>query len=356
MSYISEQLEYRNIPEVLKFKDGSKLTNKCDWEKRRAEMIEIIAENMFGSIPPAYPIETEETFFTDKRLGGKMVYTKYQMNVKTPNGTASFPFYQFMPKGKTNVPTFVHIAFPPSAPWSYCPVESILDRGYGVVLAYYTDITSDDGDFTTGIAPCFPREEYNVGKITLWAWAMQRIMDHVQTLDMVDKNKIIMIGHSRLGKTSLWTAANDTRFSYVCSNNAGCSGDAISRKKEGESVERIYTRFPYWFVPKYAEYGNNEDNMPFDQNFLLASIAPRKMCVGAAILDEWADPKSEYIACVTASPAYEFLGMDGFVCDDKCPEPGDSWQKGNISYHLRDYGHCLSLYDWNKYMDFIDTH
>lgn len=354
MGYIKEELERRRVPDVLTFADGTKLTDKNDWEKRRLEIVETIASNMFGHIPPAYPIETEQIAFTDRRLAGKMVYRKYILKAQTPDGEASFPFHEIMPKGKTNVPTFVHIAFKSDAPWSYCPIESIIDRGYGIVMVYYEDITSDDGDFTTGIASAFPRDKYDCSKISLWSWAISRIMDHVQTLDCVDKSKIAVIGHSRLGKTALWTGANDTRFNFVCANNSGCSGDAISRGKIGETVEKIYNRFPYWFVPKYGEYASNEDNMPFDQHFLIAASAPRKVITAAAVLDEWADPQSQFLSCSAASPVYELLGLKGFICEDRPTVPGDTYQEGCIAHHLREYGHCLSLYDWDKYMDYID--
>lgn len=333
MSYIAEELKKRNIPDVLTFKDGTKLTDRKDWEKRREEMLEIIAENMFGHIPPAYPIETEEIYSSEKDLGQKIYYKKLKIKINTPKGQVSFPVYQFLPKNKTNVPAFVHIAFTPKHPWRATPVELVTDRGFGLVMAFYEDITSDDNDFTTGVAKVFEREDCS--KISLWAWAMMRVMDYVQTIDVIDKKKIAMIGHSRLGKTSLWTAANDTRFAFVCSNNAGCSGDAITRQKQGETLEKIYNRFPYWFVPKYAEYINKEDELPFDQNFLVASMAPRKVCVGSAVLDAWADPQSEYLTCITASPAFEFLGGKGFICEDRPAEVGDVFQEGDISYHLQ---------------------
>ncbi len=352
MSYIKKELEIRNIPDVLTFKDGTKVTEKADWEKRRSEMVEIIAENMFGKIPPSFPFEIEEEKTSDRFLGQKIIYKKMILKINTDKGPASFPIYQCIPKNKTNIPMFVHIAFKPKDVWRSTPVEMLVDRGFGIVLAYYDDITSDDGDFSNGVAKFFNEKEQ--GKISLWAWAMMHVMDYVQTLDFVDKDKIAIIGHSRLGKTALWTSANDTRFKFVCSNNAGCSGDAITRGKVGETIERIYNRFPYWFVSKYAEYKNNEENLPFDQNFLVAASAPRKVCIGAAELDEWADPRSEYLTCVTASPAFELLGGKGFVCEDKYPEPYDKWQEGDISYHLQPYGHLLGNSDWENYMDFID--
>ena len=125
MGYIKEELERRQVPDVLTFADGTRLTDKNDWERRRLEIVETIAENMFGHVPPSCPIEVEETFFTEKKLGGKMVYKKYLLKANTPNGEVSFPFYQFMPKAKTNVPTFIHIAFQPSAPWSQYSTEAM---------------------------------------------------------------------------------------------------------------------------------------------------------------------------------------------------------------------------------------
>ena len=56
--------------------------------------------------------------------------------------------------------------------------------------------------------------------------------------------------------------------------------------------------------------------MPFDQHYLVASIAPRKVLIGSAALDKWADPLSEMLCCVAASDAFENTEMYTWMCEN----------------------------------------
>ena len=127
----------------------------------------------------------------------------------------------------------------------------------------------------------------------------------------------------------------DTRFRFVYSNDSGCSGAAITRGKIGENLAIITQAFPFWFCENYKKYANREQEMPFDQHDLVAAIAPRYAYIASAIEDSWADPVSEMLTCVAATPAYEALGLTVFVCEDRLPQVGDQWHEGCIGYHLR---------------------
>ncbi len=175
-------------------------------------------------------------------------------------------------------------------------------------------------------------------------------------MDAIDKRRIAVAGHSRLGKTALWCAAQDERFAAVFSNDSGCSGAAITRGKVGEQIQNITEVFPYWFCSNYAKYANHEDEMPFDQHQLLACIAPRLLYVASAAEDEWADPYSEYLACVAASTAYQLLGQKGLVLSGQAYAPGLCLQGGSIGYHLRAGTHFLSRDDWQMFISFLDEH
>ena len=83
----------------------------------------------------------------------------------------------------------------------------------------YQDVTSDDGDFTNGLAgmiyPDEKRGKTQCGKIGLWAWAAGRVMDYACTVPEIDHDRIGVVGHSRLGKTALLAGALDERF-FLC--------------------------------------------------------------------------------------------------------------------------------------------
>ena len=91
-----------------------------------------------------------------------------------------------------------------------------------------------------------------------------------------------------------------------------------------------------------------------DQHMLLALMAPRAVYVSSAILDEWADPQSEYLSCRLAGEAFELLGKKGLVSEDEEPVLGKLYHEGNIGYHMHEGGHRLCPEDWIHYMDYAD--
>lgn len=336
-----EELKKRNVPKL----------------KSREEMLEILQSEIFGrKLPEPEKIEfiKEEEALVPRFCANKASIHKVIVKGVLCGREFSFPFYEVLPTAKKKHPFFIHVNFRDDNPDRYQPTEEIIDNGFAVLTVCYTDVTSDDGDFTDGLAGVLftdgKRKPDDSGKIAMWAWAASRVLDYAeQNEEWFDLENSIVCGHSRLGKTALVAAAFDERFKFSYSNDSGCSGAALARGTTGETVEDICDRFPFWFCENYKKYAGNEENMPFDQHYLVASIAPRYVLVGSAAEDAWAHPQSEQLACVAASPAFK----NSFDCENRFAKVGDEFYNGDIGYHMRGGTHYFSREDWNKLIKFV---
>ncbi len=357
---LKQELLNRNLPPLLS----------------RKEMIEIMQREEYGYLPENdFEWSVSNCKVRDTRLAkGEVIYSTVDFSLTNKNGSHTFTIHQFLHTDGKKRPTILHIAG--RYPGNFVPEEEIVENGYNLIIYKYIDITSDDGNFTTGIAPLvFPNGRQNdtdCGKIGLWAFANMRVLDYVLTLVCVDEKNVAIVGQSRLGKTSLVTGMLDERFTFILSNNAGCSGDSLARgcsglpdangnftvEKEfrGETVDRITTVFPYWFCNNYLKYAEQNYGTDFDQHFLVASIAPRNVCVTSAELDYWADQKGEQLCCLAASEMWENMGLVGLQNCDHYLTPGERLLEGNIGYCMTPTTHFLSRHAWNNYMEFMRIH
>ena len=272
----------------------------------------------------------------------------------------SFPFRSVIPNKEGKFPFIVHNDFSRTVPSLYTPGEEIVERDVALFHLCYEDVTSDDGDFTNGLAGIIYdtadgnlRKDDAPGKLAMWAWANMRIMDYAMTLDCLDYERSAVVGHSRLGKTALLTGLLDERYKFIMANDSGCSGDALSRGNAGEQISDIVSqkRFHYWFCKNFFKYAESGYAPGFDQHQLLACLAPRTVMLGAAKEDAWADPVSQYLSAVAATPAWNAFGKEGLICPDRLPVAGDVFKDGGIRYHLREGTHYFSRHDWKIYID-----
>ncbi|MBE7030023.1 MAG: alpha/beta hydrolase [Ruminococcaceae bacterium] len=346
-------LEARKLPTIW---DGTGV-----WAKRRAELMELIQREEYGFLPPkpdsiSFEMVSEDTGF----CAGKAILRKVVIHMVLGGEGFSFPMYATLPQKDGAHPFFVHINFGAEVPHKFLPIEEISDNGFAVLSFCHKDVTDDANEFESGLAGVLyggkERNEHDCGKIAMWAWAAQRVMDYAQGLPCLDMANAAVIGHSRLGKAALLAGAMDERFAVVISNNSGCSGAALSRGKKGERIDDICRSFPYWFCPNYQKYRNKEDTLPFDQHMLVAAVAPRTVYVSSAAEDDWADPVGEFLSAYAASGVYDFLGKQGLKDLQRMPVAGEWLHEGDVGYHLRPGKHYLGRADWNYYMQYIKRH
>lgn len=365
--------EPENVPELMRTFAGEEVKTKEAWEKVRApELLERFQKDVYGRRPAVLDERKRVSFKVyDERsvMDGKAIRKLVRAEFDGPLGKFSFPFTVYMPKAQKPVPAFVSICLKSRSKvgadhviTSVCwPVEQIVGRGYATIGFLTEDIaTEKNTGFAQGVFTCVEKPEARTdeswGTISAWAWAASRVMDWIETEPAIDATRVGIVGHSRGGKTAIWTGVTDRRFALVCSNNSGAHGAKLNhiRLPKSEDIASIPKYFPNWYCGNYPKkYGGKEMSMDFDQHELLALVAPRLLCVASASEDAWAGQPGEWWSAKLASPAWELYGKKGLVAE-RFPAPGEKQQGGSVSYHLRPGKHSLDPYDWDRYMDFAD--
>ena len=390
INYDESKVPSYTLPDPLITEAGKVVKNKRQWERvRRPELLALFEKEMFGKMPGRpealhFKVLNED----NKALGGAA--TRKEVAVYFDAAETSYMvMLMYVPNDRKGpVPAFLGINFKgnhattddpgvsmpspeqlagygePYKPavraengrrWPY---EYLVSNGYAVVTFYRGDVDPDWHDgFKNGVHAVIDagkeRQADSWATVATWAWGLSRALDYLETDNSIDSKKVAVIGHSRLGKTSLWAGATDPRFALVISNNSGCSGAAIARRQFGEHLDILNNRFPHWFCTNYHKYSSNEETLPFDQHELVALIAPRPVYVASASEDRWADPKGELLSLYHASPVYALYGYKPFQLTE-LPQINTPISTEIMGYHLREGIHDIVIYDWQQYVNFAD--
>lgn len=372
-NYREENVPEYTLPDPLVTAGGERITSPEAWrEKRRPEILDLFREHVYGREPgPPEELRFEVVNRDENAMGGAATLKEVDIVMENRGRSLTMRLTLFTPNAVEGpAPTFLLInnrdasnTDPTRREKSgFWPAEEVVARGYGIAAFQNSDIDPDKHDgFQDGIHALFreDREEGAEhaadawGTLAAWAWGASRAMDYFETDPDVDETRVAVLGHSRGGKTALWAGARDERFAIVISNESGCGGAALSRRRYGETVARINRSFPHWFCENFNKFNDNEDELPVDQHMLIGLIAPRGVYVASADEDLWADPRGEFLALANASPVYALWGLEG-VGEDEMPPLDTPLHRGRMGYHVRSGGHNLTPYDWEQFMNFAD--
>jgi len=367
-NYYEEKVPNYTLPDIFTSNEGVKITTAELWNKlRRPEIIELFRKYVYGRVPETsyrekFKVNNLDTYALDGRATQKEV----DITIDAVGRSLVIHLTLFTPNDiKKPVPVFLLID-----PWhdeksspdwkktnEYWPVKEALKRGYGMAVFNSTDLDPDNFDnFKNGIHGLLdqnPRPDDAWGTLAAWAWGASRCMDYLVNDKDVASDKVAVVGHSRAGKTALWTGAEDTRFAMVVSNESGAGGAALARRRFGETVARLNSSFPHWFCSNYNKFSNNEDALPVDMHMLLSLIAPRALYIDCADEDLWGDPEGSYISLYKAVPVFNLLGRNSDI-PESMPPLNKQLISGRVGFHIRDGVHNLLLRDWDWFMDFAD--
>ncbi len=395
-NYEESKVPSFDVPDPLLTFSGYTINSVKKWEKvRRPELLRFFENDIYGKLPKKLKIDSYTILEEDNNaLNGKAKRKQVELTFKKKGKTLSYTILLYLPKNKVKAPIFLGYNFYGnhtitedkaviiSSAWANnnesfgienntlteasrgkrthrWAVEKILDAGYGLATIYYGEVDPDKNDFSDGIHPLLYQHGQNQpkpaewGSIAAWSWGMARALDYFEKDADIDASKVIAFGHSRLGKTSLWAGATDERFAGVISNNSGCGGAALSKRKFGETIAVINDRFPHWFCDNFNQYDDNEEALPVDQHQLLALIAPRPLYVASAEEDQWADPRGEFLSSHYATQVYHLYGKKGIETKEMpmLNEPIHN----TVSYHIRTGKHDVTDYDWENYIKWANA-
>jgi hypothetical protein len=354
------------LPDPLVLNNGERVRDVKTWtNRRRAEILEVYRTNVFGRDPGKPRGLSFKVDSIDKSaFDGRAVRKQVTIAVTREAMTRELHLMIHLPAAKRPTPIFLALSFTPNEAVlkaSQWPIETILARGYGLATMFYGDIEPDKVDgMRDGVRALFLKPGQDApapdewGALAAWAWGLSRAMDYVETDRDIDAKHVAVLGHSRLGKATLWAAAQDPRFALVISNESGEGGAAIARRQFGERTKNLNDRFPHWFAGNFKQFNDREERLPVDAHMLLALNAPRPLYVASAEEDRWADPKGEFLAAVHASPVYELFRKKGIGTTEM---PAVQQPVGEtVRYHIRSGKHDVTAYDWEQYLAFADKH
>lgn len=380
VNYDESRVPHYQLPAVLESSTGQQINTPEAWRnRRRPEILSLFSNLIYGSIPvPVDPIKSEYFMLRENPvfLNGKGTRKDIIIKLKNSKGEVEMKVMVVVPNEKAiPVPAFMMISFDASSSaklqlseknngrlnngW---PIGKLLDNGYAFVSVYHQDLVKhNEVEFGSGIQPLFYQDNQSFPKSNEWGvlavcgYAASKALDYLETDDDVDHEQVALMGHSKLGKAALWAAARDERFAMVISANSGCAGAALWRRKYGETLQKMSTRFPYWLCYNAQKFIGREEDLPVDQHMLISLIAPRPVYVASAFNDSWADPIGEYLSSFYAGEVYQLFGKKGLEFM-KNPVRNQAFIQQDIGFHLRDGGHYIADYDWDRFIDFANYH
>jgi hypothetical protein len=383
------------MPNPLVMFDGRSVTSREQWvARRRPELKALFQHYMYGRMPPRPDGEAFEVAREDRGfLGGKATLKEVTIVIGPP-GVPKIHLLLVIPNARGGpAPAFLGTNFqgnhavvndPKVAlPQGWVPnffkgvkdnratdagrgtevdvwaVDDVVARGYALATYYCGDVAPDHRGRDDGVFRHFFRPgqagpgPHDWGAIAAWAWGLSRAVDYLVTDKDVDGGQVAVVGWSRMGKAAIVAAAFDERIALAIPHQSGCGGTAPSRTRVGETVRQINAGNPHWFADAFKAFNDQPERLPFDQNGLVALVAPRPVLVTNAVLDTGANPEGQFQVLRAAEPVYRLLGAGGLDAE-RMPAVG-TLVGGTLGYHVRPGGHSMGREDWAVFLKFADA-
>lgn len=339
-----------SFPNPFIFNNGSAVSSVPEWNERRGEIKDILMDIEYGHLP-GVPDALNVTLLENETRADNS--TKVVVNItvvpsnSTPGQNFTFTTDIYVPEGSGPFPAIVKVS-PDGTGTQEENNMTITGSGYIYACFHHVDLDPDQEGVVGPAQAAYPGHDW--GSLMVWAWGAMRVADYLLGESWVNApwfpgvrpDALIVAGHSRRGKTALLASAFDERFSMVdC--NGGCAGGAASYLVLGVGAETLgditsQDKYHYWFQEDFGQYAGRETELPFDQHFLRALVAPRVMLTTDGEDDLWANPIGVQAVYEAAQPFFDFLGVPG-----------------RNGIHFRAGGHGFKARDFEVLLNFAGT-
>lgn len=314
------------LPDVL-----SGISNTADWARGRKEIRAEVEHWMTGRMPP--PPDHLRAVVTSEVREGDIKVRDVRLEFG-PEHRGALRLQLLIPPLPGPLPVFL-TNHNRARPWAATAVA----RGYIGVIYFAADPVYGFEDDSDKFIELYP--DYDFSCVARWAWAASRAVDYLYTLPEVDRRYIAISGHSRNGKQAAVAAAFDERITAAVpsSGNTG-EGNPWRYTTDpfvNESIEQITTVFPHWFHPRLRFFVGREHKLPFDQNSLLALVAPRGLLLTCSYTEDQGNDFGFEQNYRALRKVYEFFGS---------PQ--------HVGLRLRAGPHPTTVGDIEADLDFID--
>ncbi len=284
-----------SLPDAFRFLDGRLVETTGEWKERRAEILKLFEQYVFGTIPPRPAIH-----HADVQETGEQGYRARKVTLHLgPNGEVKYSFDMILPEGRGPFPIQMTPGFSCTA--------TLIRRGYA-------GVGYPGSDFNDGAAPVlealYPASD--LAAIPARAWGAGIVLDYLGNVPEVNMDAIGIYGYSRDGKQATIAGAMDERIDVVLAGSTGVGGTLPYRlageRNQAESIESTTRMFPDWFHPRLRFFSGRVDRLPVDGNLLVALIAPRACLIHYNRNDEVGNTFGNEAAWRDARRVYNWLG------------------------------------------------
>lgn len=333
------------LPDPFLKPDGSRVQSMSDWPAQRAYLKEMLAHYQYGHMPPRPKEFDLRRLQEENAFDGGAVWERYAMTLKRKGKSLTFHFELIRPPEKKRMPVIIkngRMFFDESETGANdrTAARHAVRRGYLLCKFQREEVAADrPGNRGRGVFALYP--EYDWGTIAAWAWTHGIVLDALDRLALADLGRVIATGHSRGGKTALCAGIYDERVAITAPNSSGTGGTGGLRHfEDGQRPQRLghhRKRFDHWWVPRFFEFADREDRIPFDAHTAKVLVAPRALVNAHARGDYWANPYGTELTFRAANPVFTWLGA-----------------KDKQGLHWREGGHAQNEEDWLALLDFAD--